>query len=95
MPTLASVNHLIAGNGEFTDSLTRPGLRCAIGLAGDFGGGTVTASWLDASGNIVPYEDGEFTADGGIEVVVPGTTILLEMEGATDPEVRATISRIS
>jgi len=83
---------LITANGTTKLSLA-PG-EYALMLAGNFGGGTLSARWKVDDSPSVEYPNGSFTAAGGIVIAVGGRVDLV-LSGATSPAIDVSVMPIS
>lgn len=81
------------------------GARYAIGMGGTFGGGTVTAAFIDGQGKSVPIPDigkqggvtdpATFTEPGILEIPALTGTLRLTLAGATTPSIGVTATHLS
>lgn len=80
------------------------GAKYAMGVAGDFGGGTLSPGFLDGSGNVVPIPVDDdhkgvtnprtFVEAGMTEFAALSSEIVLELNGATDPDLTVTLTKL-
>lgn len=104
MTIRTSQTTVLADNGVLDLALIT-GARYAIGMGGTFGGGTVTAAFVDGEGKIVPVPDigkqggvtdpATFTEPGILEIPALTGTLRLTLAGATTPSIGVTATHIS
>ena len=86
----------ITEDGDYPIPVT-PGVDHILGVSevnsGDWASVTITLKWRGASAD-VDFEDGVFTADGGIRFAAPVEEVVLNVSGISSGEAfRANISK--
>jgi hypothetical protein len=81
MPVMAALtSNTITADGTYTVT-TFPGMLYVLGLSGFFGGGTLTAKWVDDAGNATAFAGGEFFSAGIMTFRAPSNSVQLVMSG--------------
>jgi hypothetical protein len=83
----------ITDNGTYEVPVLR-GYRYVFAISGEFGGGSVSVSWLNSTGGAILFGGGNFTGDGTFEFAAPTDRVALVVTDTVSPVLEVAVSLI-
>lgn len=83
----------ITDNGTYEVPVLR-GYRYVFAISGEFGGGSVSVSWLNSTGGAILFGGGNFTGDGTFEFAAPTDRVALVVSDTSSPILEVSLSLI-
>lgn len=85
-------NYTLTADGTYDFRFPTETKAAIVTAAGNFGGGSLAISWVDAEGNAVEYPDSPLTEGGGFEALIPNNIISFDLDGSTSASIKITIT---
>lgn len=85
-------DNIITADGTYDYRFPTETKLAVVTAAGEFGGGSLAISWVDAAGNAVEYPDSPLTEGGGFEALIPNNVISFDLDGSTSASIKITIT---